>query len=499
MYKHPFSLAIMMMIGVLWTSQSLDAQSYPWRSNSNSSDPTASPTRVRSRVAAPLNRRSTRPNPVLVSFANQENQGGGSVLLDQQPSVSDVPTPAPRSVPSPEPQPRSIQLGAPQDQGQVVGEWVSQGAGASIGNSVVASPAPGLLIDSNASLDAAPNYCDRNCRKPCCLGCERKLFGQTCNGFEIGGWLASGYHNRDNGLFNNHRGDINVSQFWMYAGRQASRDTGSWDVGFRLDALYGVDAQDLQAIGNSPTGAPTGWDNSWDNGRYGFALPQAYVQFANYDWDVKVGKFIAPFGYEGIGAANNFFYSRSFTRFHMQPFTLSGVLGERSLSDNRSVLVGLTSGWDTGFDNNDGGNLILGVRRNLGPYIQQSFTASVGDTGFRDTGIYTSAVNQFQLTDSLRYVLQTDVQHLKDNQEFGIVHYLFRDVTQCLGLGARLEWWKSDRFFGGATSSTYGFTMGANYRASANLTIRPEVRFDWGAAAVNNGEAIIGIDAVLTF
>lgn len=469
---------------VLFTLQSANAQSYPWRSNAARTVQPGS--RVQSRIATPRYRRGTAA-PVSVSFGGQDNvqEGASSVLTDSQPSVSDVPAPPTAVAPQ-------IQSGSITDQvppSNAVGQWASQGP---------AADAPGLSVVSNAS--EAPNYCDGNCgRIGCNLGCEKKLFGRSCSGLEIGGWVTSGYHNRDNGLFNNHSGNVDLSQAWLYIDQQASRSTAGWDVGYRADVVYGLDAQDTQAVGNAPTGAPSGWDNGWDNGRHGFALPQLYVQFANYEWDVKVGKYFTPFGYEKVGSTGNFFYSHSFTFFNNEPRTHTGILAERTLSEDRSVVLGYSSGWDTGFENNSGGNLILGTRRKMGEFINFSFTASAGDTGIRDTGVFTSGVTEVQLTNSMKYVLQTDVARLRDNQEFGIVQYLFRDVTECLALGARLDWYKSDRFFGGPTSSTYGFTMGANYKATANLTIRPELRFDWGAAAVNNGDAIIGIDAYVTF
>ena len=349
--------------------------------------------------------------------------------------------------------------------------------------------------------DSEPDYCSRNCRPrlTCNLGCEKKLFPKNCNGFEIGGWLSQGYHNRDNILVNNRRREWNLHQAWLYAGKEASQDSCDWDFGYRADLLYGIDAQDLQAFGNAPTGAPSGWDNGWDNGSYGWALPQLYVQFANVDWDVKVGKFFSPFGYEVIGATDNFFYSHSFTMYNSEPFTMSGLLAERKVSDTKSYVVGVTAGWDTGFESNDGGaTFIFGSREQLTDNISFAITNSWGDTGVRGSGSLTSAVAEVGLTDSVDYVLQADVLNLGTNQEFGIVQYLFREINPCLSLGARLEWWKSDQFFT-SSRSTYNYTVGANYRHNANLTIRPELRFDWGAAAVDPGAPIIGFDVVRTF
>jgi len=363
------------------------------------------------------------------------------------------------------------------------------------------SPEPELDHGTADTEDSEADYCDRDCRKrPVCnLGCEKKLFPTTRNGLEIGGWVSQGYHNRDNPLLNNRRREWNLHQAWLYASKEASQDSCDWDFGYRADLLYGIDAQDLQAFGNSPTGNPSGWDNSWDFGSFGWALPQLYVEAANVDWNVKLGKFFSPFGYEVIAAPDNFFYSHSFTSFNTEPFTLSGALAEKRVSNTRSYVFGLTAGWDTAFDNNDGGaNVIVGTRDQVTDNINLAITNSWGDTGIRGTGTLTSAVAQVELNDSVDYVLQVDALNLGTNQEFGLVQYLFREITPCFSLGARLEWWKSDQFFT-SSRSTYNYTMGVNYRRNANLTIRPELRFDWGAAAVDPGAAIIGFDVVRTF
>ena len=481
---------IALLLFFVMANATVSGQSYPWRANAstlkNTPSSTISGTQIR-----------------FQRLGGQEKEAQEEPLADSQPSLSDnvkqVPpqqeAPQLPGVAVPDRVPTApLQSGIQPNLIQPVNPVEIQGSSI-MGSSLSAQP--GLAVESNAGVPS--NYCNRNCRKPCCLGCPKKLFGETCNGLQAGGWTTLGYHNRNTGLFNNHAGDVDIAQFWFYVDRQASRNQAGWDFGYRIDTVYGLDAQDTQAFGNSPTGAPSGWDNGWDFGRHGWALPQLYAQAANCDWDVKIGKFFSPFGYESIGSVGNFFYSRSFTAFNTDPFTLTGLLAERQVSQDRSYLLGYSTGWDTGFENNSGGNLIVGLRRQVNEFVNVSFTASAGDSGYRDTGTLTSGVTEVQLTDSLRYVLHTSSLNLRTNQEFGVVQYLFRDVNPCLGLGARLEWWKSDRFFGGATSSTYGFTMGANYRPNANVVLRPEVRWDWGALAVDRGEAIIGIDAVITF
>ncbi len=419
---------------------------------------------------APVMKRS----PILVSFRNRQEDEKSVInpdMADGQQSVSDVEkysfdTPA-----------------APQVEG-----GINNGS----------QSGPGLSVQSNATAEVISPYCNQPAKSWCNLGCEKKLFGQTPRGLEVGGWVSLGYHNRDTPMVNNRNGQIAVHQVWGYLNKTARQDTGGWDIGYRLDYLYGLDAQDLQAFGNSPTGAPSGWDNDWDRGSYGGALPQLYVQFANCNWDIKLGKFFSPFGYEVIGAPNNFFYSHSYTMYNSEPFTMTGILGERRISQNRSVVLGVTAGWDTGFENNSGGSLITGMRHQPNEYVDIAITTSICDTGVRDSGSLNSFVAQLQLTDDVSYVLQADMLNIKTNQEFGIINYLFKDVSDCLKLGSRLEWWKSDQFFT-SSRSTYSFTMGANYRANANLTVRPEVRWDWGAGANDPGASIVGIDAVMTF
>ncbi len=364
----------------------------------------------------------------------------------------------------------------------------------------IQSPAPQLSVYDRASEDdGGPNYCYRDCRKPCQLGCVKRLFGTTPRGVEVGGWAQFGYHNRDTILYNNRRTEFSPHQIWLYAEKAACRNSCDWDIGYRLDGLYGLDAQDLQAFGNSPTGAPDGWDNGWDHGSFGSALPQAYVQLANADWDVKLGKFFGPFGYETPAAPGNFFYSHSYTNYYNEPRTMSGILGERRVSESKSYLFGVTAGWDSAFESNESGfNLITGTRMSLSPNVNLSMTTSLGDTGSLGSGIFSSAVAEMQLTQDLQYVFQFNNYNLNSSHSYAVVQYLFREINPCLGLGARLEWWKSDLLFAD-TKSTYEFTMGANYRPHANVIFRPEVRFDWGAAAVTPGEPIVGFDAILLF
>ena len=468
------AIATIALIAIFTNVANTFGQSYPWSAESTPTNrddqsvpPAYNPYQGGQRLPQQVPQApSMKPNPILASMRKQAEQ-------PTQPSLAD-------------PQEFGINSAPPQ---------APSANGAY--QSVVDEQNPALMVDSAAG--ELPNYCCRNCsRHTCELGCIKRVFGQTPGGLEVAGWGSFGYHNRNNIVFNDRKGTINAQQVYLYAQKQAER-TADWNLGFRTDLVYGLDAQKTQAFGNPETGAPTAWDNSWDYGAFGWALPQAYVQFANCDWDVKVGKFFAPMGYEKFQSPQNFFYSHSYAFRYMQPRTLSGVLGEKRVRDNATIHIGASVGWDSAFQmNNDGFVILTGFNLQPNSNVNFSASSSYGDTGYRGTGTLNTGVAQLQLTENVQYVLAGNVLNLRDNNEFGFTQYLFRDISCCFGLGARLEWWKSDQIFPD-TKSTWEFTMGANYRPKANITFRPEVRWDWGAGAIDPGAAIVGIDAVILY
>ena len=353
---------------------------------------------------------------------------------------------------------------------------------------------PALSVQSNAATMPDECYQDQGCN----LGCPIKIFPTSYTGTQIGGWFQYGYHNRNTPAFNRHASDDSVHQLWMFAERKACRDC-NWNFGYRVDALYGLDAQRTQAFGNEPAGNPSGWDNSWDNGRYGFALPQAYVEVTRGDLAIKAGKFFSIFGYEAIPSVENFFYSRSNSMYFIEPFTHTGVLGEYQYDCNTTCYAGATLGWDTGFDQfGDAVNYIGGFKRRLNESVDLTYMASRFDTGLRGSGHMQSVVLDVMLTDKINTVIQNDWSDLWTNQDLSLVHYLFYRQNDCLAWGTRFEWLRSDRFTGN-TNSSWSATVGANIRPHANIVIRPEFRIDGGQAAISPGDPIVGIDAIVTF
>ncbi len=338
--------------------------------------------------------------------------------------------------------------------------------------------------------------------------CDDDICGGKDNWLTIGGWTQWGYHSENNGLFNDHEGRFNNHQSWLYAEKvaDASDPCTDWDWGFRVDVVYGVDAQDTQAFGQP--NPETHWDNAWDHGIYGWAIPQLYGEVAFGDWAIKIGHFYTLAGYEVVAAPDNFFYSHAYTMYNSEPFTHTGALATYTGLENVTLYGGWTAGWDTGFDSftdgdsSRGSNFHGGFSVPVGCDATLTYITSIGDFGERGEGYSHSIVLDVALTEKLNYVLQSDLTQTNssnvidgitfDDYQIGLNNYLIYTINDCLGIGARAEWWKLDG------TSFYEATFGVNYRPHANLVIRPEVRHDW-IPGLDSEETTFGIDAILTF
>ncbi len=357
----------------------------------------------------------------------------------------------------------------------------------------------------------------------CCLGEPWALCEEGICGWDIGGWTAVGYHNRNTAQFDSYRDRVQLSQQWFYAEKVAD---GSCGLGFggRIDYLYGTDAPDTQAFG-----IPNNhWDNSWDNapgGAYGHALPQVYGEVAYGKLSAKVGHFFTIIGNEVVAATGNFFYSRQFTFYNSEPFTHTGVLTNYQLDDDTNIWNGYVMGWDSGFEDN-GDAYLGGFSRNLNEYQTLICTGAFGRfgdspaAGNSERGINVSSILTTSLTDKLTHIVQTDYLDTDNGfaggtarNTYGNINYLIYQMSDCLAFGQRFEYYNisGTAFTAPKNADTYNYTMGFNYKPTANLVWRPEIRFIWDRERVGlisdpdaNGNtrsslAVFGNDLVLSY
>ncbi|HLA84446.1 MAG TPA: outer membrane beta-barrel protein, partial [Thermoguttaceae bacterium] len=146
-----------------------------------------------------------------------------------------------------------------------------------------ATETPAAIETSNAYRQAAccPEMCDPGC-SPC-----------NSLGFTTGGWLQAGItansqdpQDRFNGplMTDDRVGELEMNELWFYLERPIHTENG-FDVGGRVDFLYGTDWRIVDCYGNGLEDRMNGPRNL-----YGVALPQMYVEAGVGDFSVKMGR-----------------------------------------------------------------------------------------------------------------------------------------------------------------------------------------------------------------
>ncbi len=343
-------------------------------------------------------------------------------------------------------------------------------------------------------------------------------------GINISGWVEAGVYTNAHGALSNgplgfdNRTDFNMHQLALAIEKKTDTEKKCWDIGGRVDYLFGADGPDAQAFGDQS------WDYGWNSSsQYGSAIPQMYVELAFGDWTIKGGRFWTAIGYEVVPATGNFFFSHSYTCYYAEPFTHTGFQVTRKINDKLSLFGGWVDGWDSGFDNrNSADNFLGGVNLTFSEKASLIWAVTAGNWGSGVIGnagkIYmNSFVFNYKLTDKWTYVFQHDLGSNTDNGTgdtmwYGVNQYLTYQINDCTAVGARLEWFRDNdgvRVVAGNAGNYYEATLGVNVKPHSNLLIRPEIRWDWyegtvtGGSPFNNGQSNSqfsgGFDMIVTF
>jgi hypothetical protein len=344
-------------------------------------------------------------------------------------------------------------------------------------------------------------------------------------------------------LFTDRANQFLVNQVLLTAQRALDPKATGYDVGFKVQLLYGTDARFVQFLGEF---------NNLTNDRYQLAVVEANVA-VHLPWltdggiDLKAGQFATPLGYETIDPSTNPFYSHSYIFSFGLPFDHTGVLTVTHVNPVLDVYLGIDSGVDTTLgsgDNNSspggifggqltlgGGNVTILGLTHLGP--ENSYRVGPGaDTTMRYEN---DIVLTWKANDKLTLV--TELNLIRDDfakaTGFGAAQYVSYALTDQLTLNGRAEFWRDDKGFyvtgyrrgrdyvqaeyGYPTAiarpqGTYSeFTVGLTYKPTvpapiANLMIRPEVRYDQAlsgfspyGAGRNRGQFTAAADVILGF
>ena len=368
--------------------------------------------------------------------------------------------------------------------------------------------------------DRSEEYYQDECE---CAGCARRGSGRRCAecvtcggecrrsrrlfwGLGFDGWISQGVTiNTDSPAdrsnfpvtFNDRSNDYQMNQFYLLLTRSVNEGGYHWDVGGRVDLLYGTDS-----VFTTARGLEVGGDLSpkWNSQRYGLAMPQAYME-VYAPWGngltMKLGHFYTILGYETVPAVENFFYSKSLAFQYGEPFRHTGFLGSTRLGI-LNFHAGMTRGWDNWEDNNNDFAFLGGIdwtSRDQGTSI--AFAIHVGreqDEPPLNTNVRTvySLVLQHWLSQRLQYVAQYDhgfdegaAAHGRDADWFGVNQYLYYTINPCWRGGLRCEWFRDEdavRIDTNAGADYFELSLGLNWMPTDWVTVRPELRWDWADA-----------------
>ena len=420
---------------------------------------------------------------------------------------------------------------------------------------------------ASADCNSCDNYCDSGCDSygSSCGGCcDGSLLSDWLAadpftlpqpgllegmGIQLGGWLQAGYTvNGDNSadgfngplLTNDQHGEVQMNQLWFNLYRPIDTSDGGFDIGGRFDFFYGTDWRVAYLHGLGLEGDLNGAIMNGSNQLYGISLPQFYVEAGLGDLSVKVGRMTGILGYEIVPPMGNFFYSHSYALAYGEPILITGAMASYNVNSQLNVKAGIHQGIHQ-FDDNHGHMSFQGgvFWHSCDERLALSYAMDFGRNDFIfpiEDEYVQSIVAKVQVTSDLLYVFQNDIGHSQgagaapDAEWYGINQHLIYTVNDMVSAGIRYEWFRDDdgtRILGLGNLDAQGwspaagapgyagdfnqFTMGINVKPKSNLSIRPEVRWDWydgtnnsaGSQPFNSGTSseqfTFATDILLTF
>ena len=330
--------------------------------------------------------------------------------------------------------------------------------------------------------------------------------------------------------FNDPAGDINIgrvfdfehdeltlNQIDLTIERTVDAAKKKWDVGGRIEWIYGGDAGLIHSNGLFD------WYDGPRDPENQFDLNQAYVDVTvpvGNGLRLRAGKFVTLLGYEVINPTGNALYSHSYLFGFAIPFTHTGVLATYSLNDKITLNGGITRGWEQSLeDNNDAIDFLGGVNWAINDKFTLFFSDSFGPQQADDNNnlrnvfdfcLYYTATEQLSLGLNGVYGFEQDVPGIGDADWFGTALYAHLKLNKRYTVNARLEWFNDDDGSRGFGMSVYEATLGLaivpfpDHALGSNLKIRPEIRYDYAEddlfdGGTEQGQFTAAIDAIVTF
>ena len=322
-------------------------------------------------------------------------------------------------------------------------------------------------------------------------------------------------------IFDFEHDDPLLNQIDLTVERLVDYRANKWDVGGRMEWIYGADAGIIHSNGlfdwydgvRDP-------ENQWD-------LFQLYVDVTvpvGTGLRVRAGKFANFVGYESVNPTVGGivdFYSRSLTFFNY-PFTHTGILFTYDITEDVTLTLGVSRGDNQSTeDNNEAVSFLGSINWVISDQWALYFSNSTGpekpdnENDLRatfDATLFFTPSDATTLALNAYYVWEDDSSEDGDSPAnlFALSLLGAHDLNKHLTLKGRIEWIHDDEGFrlGAGVDNVYEATVGLTIRPFpedkwlSNIKIRPEVRYDWSDEEVFNGDkeqVTAAVDAVITF
>jgi len=367
-----------------------------------------------------------------------------------------------------------------------------------------------------------------------------KVFGYAQGGYMYDTTAPQPYAGPTLLGFNNLRNTPLLDKISLNAERTVDPTKKKFDLGFRLEGIWGYDARFIHSNGLADT----------QTGRYQMDPLQMYIDVALpfIPAKIRAGKWIELAGFEhfsaniygAFGDPSRALYSYSYQFFYAEPGTQTGILGTYILNPQWTFDIGFTRGWNQSSRDANSPYLDMLGRVTYTPTDKTSiifvmtegpeFPIGVGhNLPESDKDHWWTALDlviTHKVNDKLSVGLGTDVVIVPEipgypegaKQWGGVAGYVSYALNQFATLNFRAEWF-NDSSDGYST----GTTTGANYvettlgvaikpfpkdKILSQLLIRPEIRYDGATQRVfatgdnrsgEKGQLTLSTDAIFMF
>lgn len=244
--------------------------------------------------------------------------------------------------------------------------------------------------------------------------------------------------------------------------------------------------------------APYGWNPDYGSQWLGFAIPQAYLQYAIGSWILMVGSFIELAGAESLFSYNDTNFSRSILWGYAEPFTVMGLRASYVPNNKLTLVIGLNNGWDSIRDTGRHKTIELGASYTFNPtfslasYIYSgeqriADRTSTGPTGQRTLFDLIATINA---TDKLSFIINYDgaLQTKALLPTGNIAQAIWQGLAGYVNYKVSAKWVTSLRgeifsdrngYRTGVIQSWKELTLSVGYIGIKNLILRAETRRDF--------------------